>query len=281
MSRKSALKVIGFCRVSTEDQRRNTSLPTQEADIRAYCKLHNLELVDVVSDDETGYADPKKVLAGKDARPTFSRVIKALHEGRAEGLIVWKLDRYSRSVADGLNLFAYFEHRGWQLVSVKDEINTATPAGRAFFQMALVFAEWERNTIVERVKRGLAAKRAAGCVGGGSAPYGWDIREGHYVVNDDEQFVLDKMRIWHKKGVPCHRIADRLNSEGVPSKRGALWSDETVRRILKRPLDVKLPVVPPLHRRLGDRDRLNDVYCEDCKSLWEKCQCWKTVPRRA
>jgi site-specific DNA recombinase len=220
------VKVVGFCRVSTEDQRQNTSLESQEKDIKDYCRLHDLELVEVVKDAETGFGDTKN-------RASFVKAIGYLLRGEASALIVWKLDRYSRSVKDGLELFSYFETRKWDLISVRDQIDTSTPAGRAFFQIALVFAEWERNALVERVNLGLRAKRARGEFAGGSAPYGWQIVKGAIVLHPEESAILERMRRWHKAGETCVAIADRLNKEGIPSKRGKQWSDETVRRAIK------------------------------------------------
>jgi site-specific DNA recombinase len=222
------IQVIGYCRVSTEYQRENTSLDKQEADIRDFCRLHNLELVNIVADAESGYGPANK-------RPAFVRAINYLQTGEAQALVVWKLDRYSRNVKEGLELFSYFEKKGYDLISVRDQINTATPAGRAFFQMALVFAEWERNTIVERVKTGLAVKRARGEFAGGSAPYGWRIEDGCIVLHVEEQKRLERMRRWQESDLmSCKAIAEKLNAEGIPSKRGGLWSDETVRRALKQ-----------------------------------------------
>ena len=91
----------------------------------------------------------------------FIQALKLIYSDQADGLIVWKLDRFARSVRDGVSILSEFKQRGKSLVCCADPIDTTTPMGEAFFQIALVFAELERKTIAERCETGRLSIRLA------------------------------------------------------------------------------------------------------------------------
>lgn len=221
---KKPLRVVALCRVSTEEQKGNTSLSTQEQDIRDYCRIHGHDIVHLIADDETG--------ARPDQRHHFRQAMQWLHQGKADGLIVWKLDRYTRNVLQGLAVFCSFERHGWQLISVRDQIDTSTPMGRAFFQIALVFSELQRNDVVWRTKLGQQAKAARGEYAGGTPPFGWDAQEGKLVANISEQAIIRTIKAWHAGGKSYREIAMMLNKQGSRTKRHREWNHEQVRRVL-------------------------------------------------
>ena len=116
------MNVIGYTRVSTDEQAdKGLSLAAQRAHVEAYCKLYGLELVETIEDaGQSG-----KTLK----RDGLQRALTMLRKGEADGIVIAKLDRLTRSVVDGGKLIAdYFGEKGHELFSVADHINTRTAA---------------------------------------------------------------------------------------------------------------------------------------------------------
>ena len=136
-------------------------------------------------------------------------------------VIVAKLDRLFRSVADAATVIADFDKKGIQLVALAEGFDTTNPYGRAMAQMASVFAELERAMIRERTRSAMNVKRLRGERISGHAPYGWDFgRAGRLVRNTNEQKVIDRIRRLRSRGLSYRRIAVRLDREGIRPKRG-------------------------------------------------------------
>lgn len=140
---------IGYVRVSTHEQTLDLQLDQLRA---AGCDPDHIH-VDRVSGSSRGLERPG--------------LAKALAYARAgDQLVIWRLDRMGRSLRDLIDQVANLEQAGIELVSLQESIDTATPAGRAMFQICGVFAEFERNLNRERTLAGLAAARARGRKGG-------------------------------------------------------------------------------------------------------------------
>jgi DNA invertase Pin-like site-specific DNA recombinase len=141
---------IGYARVSTNDQ----DLALQEDALRrSGCTQIIVERV--------ARSGPRRAKTGA---PELEALLK--HIRRGDTLVVWRLDRLAGSVAELLRIIDSLRDRGVFFESLMERIETATAAGRAFMQMVGVFAEYERNILVERTKAGVAAARARGRVGG-------------------------------------------------------------------------------------------------------------------
>jgi DNA invertase Pin-like site-specific DNA recombinase len=225
------MKVIGYIRVSTEEQLKDgKSLPAQEAKIRAYCDLFDLELIDVISD---GGQSAKSL-----RRPGIQTALGMLKSGFAQGLVVVKLDRLSRSVGDwALLIKDYFgEKASKNLFSVSDSIDTRTAAGRLVLNVLMSVAQWEREAIGERTKDTLdyliSQDQRVG-----------EVKYGHALTEDGktlrlypaEQAVVGRIRQWRSEGLGAKAIAKRLTDEGVPTKKGkTAWHYSSVRRIVSR-----------------------------------------------
>lgn len=136
---------IGYARVSTIDQSLNMQLDALNAD---RCERIYTE----------------KASGAKDDRAELQRAVDALRPG--DVFVVYKLDRLARSTLKLISTLNEIQAKGVEFVSLNDKIDTTTAAGKALFGMLAVFAEFERNIIVERTKAGLAASRARGRNGG-------------------------------------------------------------------------------------------------------------------
>lgn len=219
------MAVIGYARVSTEEQSRDgVSLAAQRQKIELYCELHGLGPAEVVVD--------AGVSAKSLDRPGLARVLALLDSGRAAGLVVYKLDRLTRSMADWSALIdRYFGRTGGpSLMSVSESIDTRSAGGRMVLNVMMTMAQWERETIVERTLGAMAFKRSRGERVSGRIPFGSDLAsDGRtLVVNPAETEVLETIRGWREAGRGPSRIAAELNAQAIPTKGGGAWSHSTV-----------------------------------------------------
>lgn len=221
------MKVVGYLRVSKDEQEQSgLSLEDQEFKLHSYCELYELELVTILSDTANG-----KAMHNRDG---LQEALAMLRKGEAQGLIVAKLDRLTRSVRDlGTLLHDYFEKR-FSLFVVQEQVDTRTASGRMLINMLVTIAQWERETIGERTRDALAAKRRRGEKTGGDLPFGYDVEDGKLVENQHEQAVIKQVGILRAKGYGYKKIADALNRQGYRSKQGKLWSHVTAGRLIRR-----------------------------------------------
>ena len=179
--------VIGYVRVSTDKQAdRGISLEAQAAKIQAMAVVQGVELSEVIVD------------AGESAkslnRPGMARLLALVDAGTVQTVIIAKLDRLTRSVADLATLLRRFERRGTCLVSVADALDTRTAAGRLVLNIMVSVSQWEREAIGERTRDALRHKRAIG-QRVGTLPYGFrQAQSGHLETDPTEQRTLSRIR---------------------------------------------------------------------------------------
>jgi DNA invertase Pin-like site-specific DNA recombinase len=181
------------------------------------------------------FADPG-ISGGKPlaSRPAGSQLLAAANKSKIL-VIVAKLDRLFRSVADAANVIADFDRKGIQLVSIGESFDMSSAYGRAMAQMASVFAELERAMIRERTRSAMNVKRSRGERISGHAPFGWDFgRGGRLVRNAREQKIIARVRRLRAQGMSYRGIATRLEHGGIRPKRGRRWVHNTVKSILMR-----------------------------------------------
>ena len=206
------MKVIGYVRVSTEEQSvSGVSLAAQESKVRAYCDLFGHTLVNVVID------------AGQSAktlnRPGLTEALSSLKNGYAEGILVTKLDRLTRSVKDlGALLDDYLQK--FALLSVQEQCDTSSASGRMVLNMLMSVAQWERETISERTSTALQFKKSQGVKLGPPAM--------------ENEAIISRMRGLKEQGLTLTQIAEQLTEEGHQTQRGGKWYAGTVQKVLKR-----------------------------------------------
>jgi len=225
------MKVIAYCRVSTADQSDNgVSLDAQREKTAAYAALYDLTIIETIID------------AGESAksldRPGLQRALALLKSGQADGLLIVKLDRLTRSVADWQTLIDdYFgDKAGKQLLSVNDSIDTRTAAGRLVLNVLLSVAQWERETTGERTKEALRHKiRNNERVG--KVRFGYDLSaDGVTLIpNTTEQNTITLMQSLRAMGKTLRQIARELTARTIPTKEGKpQWTHTAVSYILSR-----------------------------------------------
>lgn len=144
------MKVGIYARVSTHDQ---NTLPMQIEQMREYAKTRNWETVLEISEIASG---------AKDTRPERAKILKAAKQRKLDVILVWKLDRFGRSLKDLVTTLDDLRSLNVGFVSLTESLDFTTPSGRAMAGMLSVFAEFEREIIRERVKAGIANAQAKG-----------------------------------------------------------------------------------------------------------------------
>jgi DNA invertase Pin-like site-specific DNA recombinase len=212
-SRKPAdrtIVAIGYVRVSTDGQAESgAGLAAQRATIIAECERRGLPIAEMIED------------AGLSAktltRPGLARALALLEAREAGVLVVAKLDRLARSVADFANLVRPAERQGWALLACDLGIDMTTPTGGLLANVTASVAEWERRIIGARTREALAVRKAAG------------VRLGRPRSLDPA--VADRIRAERAAGNTLQAIADRLNAEGTATPTGRSWSPALVRKV--------------------------------------------------
>jgi len=180
MSPKNAapLTVCGYVRVSTENQLENYSIEEQSQRIRSYCQAKGWILQKIYTDG--GYS------GGNTHRPALQELLASLPGCGADAVVVYKLDRLSRSQKDTLTLIEdRFLAQGVDFISINENFDTSTPFGRAMIGILSVFAQLEKDQITERFTMGRIGRGKAGYYhGGGISPTGYDYMDGQLVVNE-------------------------------------------------------------------------------------------------
>lgn len=215
-------KVVGYVRVSTEEQ--SISVEAQKAKLEAYASLYDLNLVETIVDCG---------ISGKTLdRPGIQKALGMLTTGNADGLLIVKLDRLTRNVSDlGYLLSNYFEKNA--LMSVSEQFDTRTAAGRLVLNVMASVSQWERETIAERTKTALQFKKSQG-QRVGQVPYGYSLATDGVTLekNESEQQVIAVIHELRGAGLSIRAIVNELNKRGITSRKGTALQFEQVRRII-------------------------------------------------
>lgn len=196
------MRIIGYARVSTDDQSiSGLGLEAQEAELRRQCELRRWTLAALIRDE--GYT--AKTLE----RPGLHDALTRVARGHADGIMVAKLDRLSRSTVDFGLLLEWFTEQGKTLVALDLGVDTSTAAGRLVANVIMSVAEWERDANAERTRAALAALRARGK----------SISRPSVADRPDLAARIRAMR--EQEGMTLQAIADQLNAEEIPTARGA------------------------------------------------------------
>lgn len=202
------MHVIGYRRVSTQEQATNGhGLDAQRDAITEHAERKGWTVEWIEDEGATG---------GK-INPGLRRALDLLRLGLADALVVTKMDRLARSVANAADVIAAAQAQGWDLIVLDLGMDLSTPSGKAMAQMLSVFAELEREMISTRTKEGLAAARAKGKQIGRPSSIPTDLRR--RIVRDREA------------GASFASIAAQLTTEGILTPTGkTTWDESVVRR---------------------------------------------------
>lgn len=156
---------------------------------------------------------------GSMERPGLRRLLADVESGRIDVIVVYKVDRLTRSLADFAKIVEILDARGASFVSVTQAFNTTTSMGRLTLNVLLSFAQFEREVTGERIRDKIAASKKKGMWMGGPVPLGYDVRDRRLIVNDAEAEVVRLIfERHHELGTIQALVAD-LAARGVVSKR--------------------------------------------------------------
>jgi len=221
-------RAVAYLRVSTDKQAdKGVSLDVQRAKVEAYAQLYELDLVEVIVD--------AGVSAKTLDRPGLQKALGMLKAKQAEALLVVKLDRLTRSVVHlGELVEDYFSDGKWALLSVGEQIDTRSAAGRLVLNVLASVSQWEREAIGERTSAAMQHKASVGEYTGGDFPYGYRLGpDGEKLVeNPEEQKVLTAARRLRGAGLSLRSVARELNSEGFRSRTGKQFAHVQIARML-------------------------------------------------
>jgi len=228
------MRFIGYRRVSTAGQVDRYGLPMQEADLRDYARAGKHQIVRI----ETDGAKPGSL--PPDERPGLLAALKAIEKHEADGLLVpGDLDRLARElIVQEAILSRVWKSGGVVHATTRGEIladDPDDPMRTAIRQFMGVVAQLDRALVAKRMRNGRKAKAAAGGYAGfGSPAFGQRSIDRELVTDDREAAVTARMQELRAEGLGFKAIADRLNAEGLASKRGGSWHPQTVSRVLAR-----------------------------------------------
>ncbi|MDV7088672.1 recombinase family protein [Rhodococcus opacus] len=208
MSRVEKKHMLGYLRVSTDEQARSgLGLAAQEAALVAEAERRGWELT-ILRDEGA---------SGKQVNPGLRNALEQLASGLADGLVVAKMDRVSRSLLHAVEILDTAKSQGWALVVLDLGVDLTTPAGRALAGTMAVFAEFERELIRERTRAAAAAAKARGA------------RLGRPSLIPTR--VARRIVAMRESGQSYGAIARALTDEQVLSPAGrSTWQASTVRR---------------------------------------------------
>lgn len=187
-----------------------------------------------------------KGFSGKNTnRPAFQQLIEDVEKGLIQKIVVYRLDRFSRSIADFGRLWEILKGHGVEFVSINETFDTSTPMGRAMLNIIMVFAQLERETTAERVRDNYYQRAKLGSWPGGPAPYGFSIgrlpgadgRPAPALVPNEHMAVVERVfTAYAAEPASLGSVARSLNADGIPAPRRAAWDNVTLSRMLHSPL---------------------------------------------
>ena len=210
------LRCAIYTRKSTEHglELEFNSLDAQREACEAYIKSQVAEGWQLVP---TAYDDG--AYSGGDLdRPALRKLLKDIDAGLIDVIVVYKIDRLTRSLADFAKLVEIFDAKSISFVAITQQFNTTTSMGRLTLNILLSFAQFERELSSERVRDKIAASRKKGKWTGGSVPLGYDARDKKLVVNQKEAGTVRMIFNRYLALRSFQKVIDELNEKGIVSK---------------------------------------------------------------
>jgi len=219
-----------YVRVSTEEQaQEGYSIRAQEQKLKDFARIKDWSIYKIYADEG---------ISGKNItqRPAINEMLSDIQSGQLKNVVVYKIDRLTRSTADLIYLVDLFNQYDCSFNSLSESIDTQTASGRMFLKIIGIFAEFERENIIERVKLGLEKKVKEGySLCSRTASYGYTRKDGDKIqtINEKEaQVVREIFDMYVNQGMTLFAIAKHFNILKIPTKEGNTWFITTVRRIL-------------------------------------------------
>ncbi|NQV57112.1 MAG: recombinase family protein [Rhodospirillales bacterium] len=266
------LRCAVYTRKSSEEglEQEFNSLDAQREACEAYVMSQKPEGWVLVPDhyDDGGQS------GGTLARPALERLLGDIEAGLVDVVVVYKIDRLSRSLMDFSKLMEVFEKNHVTFVSITQSFNTTTSMGRLTLNMLLSFAQFEREVTGERIRDKIAASRKKGMWMGGNPAFGYDVKERKLVVNKKEAATVREIFERFVRIGSATTLAQALKSDGVVTKRG----NPMDKGYLYRMLNNRVYLGEAVHKGNsypGEHDAIIE------RTLWDKAHAiFKESPRK-
>jgi site-specific DNA recombinase len=227
------MRVALYPRVSGHEQEDNYSIPEQIDRMKKYCESRDWMVYKI-------YTDSVQTGATMD-RPGLQSMIKDIENGKIDMVLVYKLDRLSRSQKDTLYLIEdVFDKHDVGFTSMTENFDTSSPFGKAVLGVLAVFAQLERDKITERTTMGKKARAAEGKWHGSKwVPIGYNYEDGLLQVNEYEKMQILEIADLFLQRIPVRTIATMVTEKGYKHKYGE-WEAKTIKRVLTNPVNLGL-----------------------------------------
>ena len=270
-----------YCRVSSDerlDQSFNSIDAQREAGI-AYVASQKTEGWELVQDF---YEDPG-FSGGNMNRPGLKRLITDIQLRRIDIVVVYKIDRLSRSLADFAKMVEVFDAHGVSFSSVTQQINSATSMGRLMLNVLLSFAQFEREVTGERIRDKIAASKRKGMWMGGSVPLGYRVDNRTLQIEPQEAELVQQIFAQFIAEKSTTKIVRELSDRGIQTKRRKAFCKQSIYKILHNrtyigEISHKGETFPAQHEGLIDKvtwDRVQAILTDDSRQ-----RCRKTSDRK-
>lgn len=265
-------RVALYVRVSSQEQVEGYSIGEQTDRLKKYAEAMNWTIFKIYVDP--GYS------GGNMDRPALNDMIKDVEDGKIDTVVVYKLDRLSRSQFDTLYLIEkVFLVNNTDFVSMTENFSTNTPLGRAMIGFLAVFAQLEKDKINERTLMGKEARAKEGKWHGGSTPpigYDYDPVTEKLNINEFEAMQIQELYTLFLQGTPLRTIEKMFVEKGYTHKHGSTWDPKTMRRLMRN----KIYLGYITHRgeyHPGDHDPIidEDTYNKAVKLLDQRADQYK------
>jgi site-specific DNA recombinase len=223
------MRVAIYIRVSTEEQaQEGYSIAAQRARLEAYAISQGWEIIYYYIDEG---------LSAKDMNRTeLQRMLKGVEEGVFDIVLVYKLDRLTRSVLDLYQLLETFDKYNVKFKSATEVYDTTSAIGRLFITLVAALAQWERENLGERVSFGMQQKAKEGKWTVSTPPFGFNLNDSVLLINQGEAAIVKEIFSLYISGMGMWKIASILNEHGLKTRRNKQWGQNSIHYILKNPI---------------------------------------------
>ncbi len=222
--------VVGYCRVSTGNQKEERTIEIQQKALKEYAEAKGYELVKIFSDDG--------ISGGLEDRPGLAELFGYLENGQSiETVLIFKLDRLARDLYIQEHLIRKLEDHKVKLISLKEpELDSSDPMRKAFRQFMGIVSELEKAFITMRLSGGRLNKARKGGYAGGGVAYGYKAQEKQLSLDGERSEMIKTIFSLKRKNMSMRSIAKHLNDNEISTARGKKWYASTVKYILENPV---------------------------------------------
>lgn len=222
-------KVAVYVRVSTEEQAlEGYSIAAQKQRLTMYCESQDWDI--------SGFYVDEGISAKDMNRPELQRMLRHVEEGIIDCILVYRLDRLTRSVLDLYKILEVLDKNNCKFKSATEVYDTTSAIGRLFITLVAALAQWERENMGERIRMGQQEKVRQGRYTSNRRPYGYDLEptSGVLTIREEEAQVVRQIFELYNKGYSAPKLAKLLNSQQTPGRN--VWNEKAVMYTLTNPL---------------------------------------------